>query len=290
MEGPSLYEQMLQHQSWTGTLGEDSDMGETPEEDQPEQIPADAPRGGFGYGFGGFGSGCGGRGGRGFGGRGCGFGGFGRPPFGPPHGPMPYIQMFMGPGGPPPPFGPPHGPPHGGAGPHRGPPGPPPHGGSESRHGHGHKHCHGGPPHGHGPHGRHCGPPGSPPVTIVDEKDKFVVYADVPGFAKADVKVMVADKKLTIKGELADKPAGDAHTVLAERRPMTSFDRSFQLADDIDAAKITAKLEHGLLRVVLPRKAGAAPKDVPVGAGSSDEEDFVAVDEGQEGAGANPEA
>lgn len=54
----------------------------------------------------------------------------------------------------------------------------------------------------------------------------------------------MVDGKLTIKGKLPGDGASkeDVHALLCEREPLTSFDRSFQLPDDVNAAKITAKL------------------------------------------------
>lgn len=274
----SLYEQMLQQQSWLNMLETEREPEAEAANDGEQHDAGSGDRrrrcGGPGWRCG-----AGASAGGGFGGGGA---------FGP-------FQMFMGAS----PFGmPPHGPEgghHGGRGGRGGR-------GCHGRHGHHHgrhggRHGHfGPPPFGPPPFGPPHGPPHGPPppfgprpphchdevprVDVLKEEQQFTLIADLPGFTKKDVDVKIADNKLTIKGKLPGRNAAEAEEVIGERHAFTSFDRTFRLWDDIDASKITAKLEHGVLRIVMPRKEGAKPQDIPV---DSSDDEYVAVDEGDNG-------
>lgn len=136
-----------------------------------------------------------------------------------------------------------------------------------------------------GPRPPHCHDE-APRADVLKEEHQFTLIADLPGFTKRDVDVKIADNKLTIKGKLPERNAAEAERIIEERHAFTSFDRTFRLWDDVDVSKITAKLEHGVLRVVMPRKEGPKPQDIPV---DSSDDEFVAVDEeGDKEGGAGP--
>lgn len=98
----------------------------------------------------------------------------------------------------------------------------------------------------------------------------WTISMDAPGVPKADMDISIADGVLTVsgsrseektvpvggEGEAGKKAGQDA--VLSER-VWGSFQRSFRLPADADADGVKAALDHGVLRLDVPRKATAEP-------------------------------
>lgn len=93
----------------------------------------------------------------------------------------------------------------------------------------------------------------------VAETDKEIeVTADVPGMEPKDIKVELREGILTIKGEKQaekDDKGKDYHLV---ERSYGSFERSVMLPADVDADKVAASFDKGVLTVKLPKKPGTA--------------------------------
>ena len=101
-----------------------------------------------------------------------------------------------------------------------------------------------------------------PAMEIVEKDDALVVTAELPGIAPKEVDISVEDNVLTISGEKKEeqeesKDSGRYH--MWERR-YGSFRRSFTLPQAVEAEKITAKFDGGVLTVTLPKSKKAKPQ------------------------------
>jgi HSP20 family protein len=103
----------------------------------------------------------------------------------------------------------------------------------------------------------------NPPLDLWDTGTAFVVEAEVPGFTADDVKLTVEKEVLTLSGErkLEEREGYSLHR--RERFPL-KFSRSVALPARIDAERVTAKLEDGVLRIELPKAAEARPRQITV--------------------------
>jgi HSP20 family protein len=102
----------------------------------------------------------------------------------------------------------------------------------------------------------------TPPANIHETKDGYVLQAEMPGVAKDGIEVAVENNELTITGRRADTEIkGD--WVYRESRPH-DFRRVFELDPSIDAGKITAKMEQGILTVHLPKAEAVKPRKIAV--------------------------
>lgn len=104
---------------------------------------------------------------------------------------------------------------------------------------------------------------GFPKTNMYDNGDAFMVIAELPGVAKEDLKVKIQGNYLELSGTRKSKiPEGyKAHRV---ERKSSSFSRSFTLAADVDADKIEAVLQDGLLTLLLPKAESAKPKQIAI--------------------------
>jgi HSP20 family protein len=108
--------------------------------------------------------------------------------------------------------------------------------------------------------------PWVPVVDIRETKDAIDVVAELPGMRPEDVEVNVENNILTIAGEKKQEvtESGDgAEYHLIERR-CGRFERSFTLPRTVDAEKIEARVEHGLLTITLPKAEAAKPRRVQI--------------------------
>jgi HSP20 family protein len=104
----------------------------------------------------------------------------------------------------------------------------------------------------------------TPSTNIYDLGGKFEVRAEVPGFSKENLSAKVQGNYLELSGTReSDIPEGyTAHLI---ERKAVSFTRSFTLAADIDAEKVEAALQDGILRLSLPKSAAATPRQINIG-------------------------
>jgi len=104
----------------------------------------------------------------------------------------------------------------------------------------------------------------APPVDIYENEDKLVIVADMPGVAKDDVHIHFEKGQLTFGGKRTDVASG---TLLAAEYTPHDFERVFALPQGIDAERISAELDSGVLRILLPKSAALKPRRIEVKAG-----------------------
>ena len=93
-----------------------------------------------------------------------------------------------------------------------------------------------------------------PPVNIHETADAYHIELSVPGRSKEDFKVSVENSLLTISFEKKEEAKNEDYKTVRREFSFRSFKRSFNLDDHIDAEKIEAKYENGLLKLHLPKK------------------------------------
>jgi HSP20 family protein len=93
-----------------------------------------------------------------------------------------------------------------------------------------------------------------PPVNIHETADAYHVELSVPGRSKEDFKVNIENGLLTISFEKKEEAKNEDYKTVRREFSFRSFKRSFNLEDHIDAEKIEAKYENGLLKLHLPKK------------------------------------
>lgn len=106
-----------------------------------------------------------------------------------------------------------------------------------------------------------------PPVDIEESKDKFVIYADVPGIDPASIEVTLENGVLTLsgsrEGQVEQQDAAERRRV---ERARGRFYRRFTLPDTADADNVSARGTHGVLEIVIPKRAASQPRRISVAA------------------------
>jgi HSP20 family protein len=98
-----------------------------------------------------------------------------------------------------------------------------------------------------------------PPVNIVENEDRYVLFLAVPGMKKDDFKIALEGLMLTISTEREEEKEETEERFTRREYNFYSFSRSFTLPEDVKPEYIEAKYEDGLLKIVLPRKEEVKP-------------------------------
>ena len=104
----------------------------------------------------------------------------------------------------------------------------------------------------------------SPAVDILETADELSIVAEVPGATADGIDVRFERGVLTIEAAVRPRGGqGEARYLLREYG-VGHFQRSFEINDQIDANKIAAKIENGVLTITLPKAEAARPKKITV--------------------------
>jgi HSP20 family protein len=93
--------------------------------------------------------------------------------------------------------------------------------------------------------------------------DSFTISAMLPGLKPEDVEIQIVNETVSLKGEFKNNIDEKASYVLQER-PSGKFCRTVALPDTLNAAKAEAKMENGILTLVIPKAEEAKPKTIKV--------------------------
>ena len=112
---------------------------------------------------------------------------------------------------------------------------------------------------------------GSPAETTAIKMDvkevgeNFVVHAELPGIKKEDIHISIEGPVVSISAERkTEKDLKDCEGVLRTERYFGKVSRSFQLGQDIDDSKASAKFNDGVLELTLPKKAVTAGRRLTI--------------------------
>jgi HSP20 family protein len=112
--------------------------------------------------------------------------------------------------------------------------------------------------------GRMTGVTAAPELNVWEDENAVYAEADLPGIdpAKLDVTV-TGGNQLTVQGERA-APKVEGASWLRQERPFGKFVRVVVLPTLVDADKVEAKYEAGVLRLTLPKHEAAKPRKIQV--------------------------
>jgi len=101
-----------------------------------------------------------------------------------------------------------------------------------------------------------------PRVDIVEDNDAYRLEAEMPGVSKEGLEVVLDGHELTIIGRRA--PAKNGATYLYRESRPADYRRVFEVESTIDAAKIVARMDQGVLTLLLPKSEQAKPRRVSI--------------------------
>ena len=108
-----------------------------------------------------------------------------------------------------------------------------------------------------------------PSMDLVETEDHFVLRADLPGLSEGDVAIELEDNVLTVAGERKAEHEEQKEGFYRMERAFGQFRRSLTLPEGVDAEKIAATFDKGVLEVRIPKPEEVKPKRVEIQVGDA---------------------
>lgn len=90
-------------------------------------------------------------------------------------------------------------------------------------------------------------------VDVIEEEDRYVLRADLPGIKSDELKIEVADDTLTVSGQHEETEEEKKRDYVRRERRLGSFSRSMTLPKGIKPENVDATFEGGVLEVSIPK-------------------------------------
>ena len=102
-------------------------------------------------------------------------------------------------------------------------------------------------------------------IDVKEQENGYLVLAEIPGVKKEDIDVAVDGAVVSISAERREEQdVKEGERVLRTERYVGKVSRSFQLAQEIDEAQVTAKYTDGVLELALPKKAATQARRIAI--------------------------
>jgi HSP20 family protein len=102
----------------------------------------------------------------------------------------------------------------------------------------------------------------APAATVLENTYGYTLEVEMPGVSKENLEMWVENNELTILGRRS-VPSVEGTLIHRESR-VENFRRSFELDPSIDAGKISAKIEQGVVTLTLPKAEQVKPRKIAV--------------------------
>jgi HSP20 family protein len=102
----------------------------------------------------------------------------------------------------------------------------------------------------------------APAATVLENADGYTLEVEMPGVNKETLEMWIENNELTVSGRRS-MPSVEGTLLHRELRP-ENFRRTFELDPSIDSAKISAKIEQGVVSLTLPKAEQVKPRKIAV--------------------------
>ncbi|MBZ4194430.1 MAG: Hsp20/alpha crystallin family protein [Candidatus Contendobacter sp.] len=103
-----------------------------------------------------------------------------------------------------------------------------------------------------------------PLVDIKEEKDRYVLHADIPGVDPKDIEIIAENGVLAIRGNRPSETRNIQAGYSRVERPCGTFYRRFSLPDTADLAQISARSANGLLKIGIPKLTHTVSRTIKI--------------------------
>ena len=109
----------------------------------------------------------------------------------------------------------------------------------------------------------------APAVDVYEDEHNVTLKIEVPGIDEKDIDVSLENNTLTVHGERKIEKEEKEENYRRVESQYGSFTRTFNLPPTVDSEKVSASYDKGVLKVTLPKKAEAKPKQIKVSVGGT---------------------
>jgi HSP20 family protein len=108
----------------------------------------------------------------------------------------------------------------------------------------------------------------APAVDVYEDEHNVTLKIEVPGIEEKDIDIRIENNVLTLHGERKIEKEEKEENYRRVERQYGSFTRTFTLPNTVDTENVQANYDKGVLKIGLPKKAEAKPKQIKVNVGS----------------------
>lgn len=106
-----------------------------------------------------------------------------------------------------------------------------------------------------------------PAMDLAETEDELILSADLPGMSEDDIEIEIKDRTLTISGERSASSEAQDRGYHRVERSFGRFSRSLNLPAGIEADRIAANFDRGVLEVKIPKPEERKPHKISIGSG-----------------------
>ncbi|MGB9498646.1 MAG: Hsp20/alpha crystallin family protein [Dissulfuribacterales bacterium] len=103
-----------------------------------------------------------------------------------------------------------------------------------------------------------------PAINLTEDTDHYYLRAELPGVKSEELDIQATGKNLAISGERKIPAENEAAKYHRRERDSGKFSRIIDLPGDINAEKVAAKLENGILTITIPKAEMAKPRQIKI--------------------------
>jgi HSP20 family protein len=107
-------------------------------------------------------------------------------------------------------------------------------------------------------------------VTVGDSD--LMLTMDLPGLTAEDLEIELVDGYLSVRGERRPPEVGEGKSFVHTERPFGAFERRVKLPDGVDPDSIMARMDNGVLSLIVPKPERLKPRTIAIGTGSEQRE------------------
>lgn len=104
----------------------------------------------------------------------------------------------------------------------------------------------------------------TPVVDVAETPDTFMIKAELPGVTTEDIQLNMQNNVLNLYGEKRHESNKEDHNFYRVERSYGAFQRSFNFPATVDADKIQAEFQDGVLTITLPKVEEAKPREIAI--------------------------
>jgi HSP20 family protein len=103
-----------------------------------------------------------------------------------------------------------------------------------------------------------------PAVNLTEDKDKYIIRAELPGMSTDDLDIQATGNSLSISGERKIEAEKDNVRYHRREREAGKFSRAITLPGDVDSEGVSASLANGILKISVPKAEKVKPKQITI--------------------------
>jgi HSP20 family protein len=109
------------------------------------------------------------------------------------------------------------------------------------------------------------------PADVTVGEGDLLLTMDLPGLTADDLEIELLDGYLSVRGERRRPEVGEGKTFAHSERPFGRFERRFKVPEGVEPDSILARMDNGVLSLIVPKPERLKPKTIAIGTGEQRE-------------------